>query len=119
GSGRLRRRRVEVTSTGRGIAGQHRAEVLLPQVNGALEAAPAVRSAPAVRGGDIAPTGTRLTPHSARSAGRWTPRPARRRRPARRGGGRPPGPGRSGAPRARDRARPPPSRPRWTRLPSP
>src|SRR5699024_64839 len=46
GSGRLRRRRVEVTSTGRGIAGQHRAEVLLPQVNGALEAAPAVRSAP-------------------------------------------------------------------------
>lgn len=69
GSGRLRRRRVEVTSTGRGIAGQHRAEVLLPQVNGALEAAPAVRSAPAVRGVDIAPTGTRLTLHSARSAG--------------------------------------------------
>lgn len=69
GSGRLRRRRVAVTAAGRGLAGQHEAQVLLPQVNGLLEAAPAARSVRAASGVDIAPTGTRLVLHSARRAG--------------------------------------------------
>lgn len=60
GSGRLRRRRVAVTAAGRGIAGQREVEVLLPQVQGLLEAAPVTRSAP---------TNTHLTLHSARRAG--------------------------------------------------
>lgn len=41
GSGRLRRRRLEITAEGRGIAGHRSAEVLLPQVDGMLAAAPA------------------------------------------------------------------------------
>ena len=41
GSGRLRRRRLEVTAEGRGIAGRRSAEVLLPQVDGMLAAIPA------------------------------------------------------------------------------
>lgn len=60
GSGRLRRRRVTVAAAGRGIAGQREVEVLLPQVQGLLEAAPATRSAP---------TNAHLTLHSARRAG--------------------------------------------------
>ena len=60
GSGRLRRRRVAVTAAGRGIAGQREVEVLLPQVQGLLEAAPVTRSAS---------TNTHLTLHSARRAG--------------------------------------------------
>ncbi|MCS6710643.1 hypothetical protein JSY14_00880 [Brachybacterium sp. EF45031] len=38
GSGRLRRRHLEVEATGRGIAGRRRASVLLPQVQGLLQA---------------------------------------------------------------------------------
>lgn len=38
GSGRLRRRRVEVAATGRGIAGQRTARVLLPEVRGMIAA---------------------------------------------------------------------------------
>ncbi|OFT43917.1 hypothetical protein HMPREF3159_16470 [Brachybacterium sp. HMSC06H03] len=41
GSGRLRRRRLEIIAEGRGIAGHRSAEVLLPQVDGMLAAAPA------------------------------------------------------------------------------
>lgn len=48
GSGRLRRRRLAITSEGRGIAGQREAEVLLPQVRGMIEAVPsAVPDVPA------------------------------------------------------------------------
>ena len=45
GSGRLRRRRLEITAEGRGIAGHRSAEVLLPQVDGMLAAVPAGASA--------------------------------------------------------------------------
>ena len=45
GSGRLRRRRLEITAEGRGIAGHRSAEVLLPQVDGMLAAVPAAASA--------------------------------------------------------------------------
>ena len=48
GSGRLRRRLLQVTSQGRGIAGQRSVEVLLPEVRGTI--APAATSAPAVSG---------------------------------------------------------------------
>src|SRR5699024_1464753 len=41
GSGRLRRRRLEITAEGRGIAGQRTAEVLLPRVDGMIAAVPA------------------------------------------------------------------------------
>ncbi|AXK45104.1 hypothetical protein [Brachybacterium saurashtrense] len=41
GSGRLRRRRLEIRAEGRGIAGHRTVEVLLPQVDGLLAAAPA------------------------------------------------------------------------------
>ena len=44
GSGRLRRRRLEITAEGRGIAGHRIAEVLLPQVDGMIAAAPQSRS---------------------------------------------------------------------------
>ena len=44
GSGRLRRRRLEITAEGRGIAGHRSAEVLLPQVDGMLAAVPAAAS---------------------------------------------------------------------------
>ena len=44
GSGRLRRRRLEITAEGRGIAGHRTAEVLLPQVDGMLAAVPAAAS---------------------------------------------------------------------------
>lgn len=37
GTGRLRRRRLRVTSAGRGIAGQREVEVLLPQARGLIE----------------------------------------------------------------------------------
>lgn len=37
GSGRLRKRRLHVTSSGRGIAGQREVQVLLPQVAGRIE----------------------------------------------------------------------------------
>lgn len=40
GSGRLRRRRLAVTSQGRGIAGHREVEVLLPEVRGLLAAVP-------------------------------------------------------------------------------
>ncbi|ACU85404.1 hypothetical protein FM106_25180 [Brachybacterium faecium] len=43
GSGRLRRRRLEVTAEGRGIAGHRTAQVLLPQVGGMIAEAPQVR----------------------------------------------------------------------------
>ncbi|MGO1409540.1 MAG: hypothetical protein ACTHV2_14260 [Brachybacterium sp.] len=43
GSGRLRRRRLEVTAEGRGIAGHRAVEVLLPQVRGMIAEAPQVR----------------------------------------------------------------------------
>ena len=43
GSGRLRRRRLEITSEGRGIAGHRTAEVLLPQVSGMIAEAPQSR----------------------------------------------------------------------------
>lgn len=45
GSGRLRRRRLEITAEGRGIAGHRSAEVLLPQVDGMLAAVHAGASA--------------------------------------------------------------------------
>ncbi|HEX7350614.1 hypothetical protein [Brachybacterium sp.] len=44
GSGRLRRRRLEITAEGRGIAGHRTAEVLLPQVDGMIATAPQSRS---------------------------------------------------------------------------
>lgn len=40
GSGRLRRRRLEITAEGRGIAGQRTTEVLLPQVRGMIAEVP-------------------------------------------------------------------------------
>lgn len=43
GSGRLRRRRLEITSEGRWIAGHRTAEVLLPQVSGMIAEAPQSR----------------------------------------------------------------------------
>ena len=43
GSGRVRRRRLEVTSEGRGIAGRRAVEVLLPQVGGMVADAPQSR----------------------------------------------------------------------------
>ncbi|MGP9744721.1 hypothetical protein [Brachybacterium sp. AOP29-B2-41] len=43
GSGRLRRRRLEITADGRGIAGHRTTEVLLPQVRGMIADAPQVR----------------------------------------------------------------------------
>lgn len=43
GSGRLRTRRLEVSASGRGIAGQREVEVLLPQVGGMIAAAPRQR----------------------------------------------------------------------------
>lgn len=49
GSGRLRRRRVEVAATGRGIAGQRTARILLPEVRGMIAA-----GAPATAAGSIA-----------------------------------------------------------------
>lgn len=45
GSGRLRGRRVRVSSAGRGIAGRREVEVLLPDVRGALATTPAARGA--------------------------------------------------------------------------
>ncbi|GAA1485030.1 hypothetical protein [Brachybacterium fresconis] len=57
GSGRLRRRRLAVTSTGRGIAGHREVEVLLPQASGLIAQAPQGRSDPAET---AAPTGIRL-----------------------------------------------------------
>ncbi|MDN5685121.1 MAG: hypothetical protein L0G94_00345 [Brachybacterium sp.] len=57
GSGRLRRRRLAVTSTGRGIAGHREVEVLLPQASGLIAQAPQGRSVPAET---AAPTGIRL-----------------------------------------------------------
>ncbi|MGY5764528.1 hypothetical protein ACXET9_04920 [Brachybacterium sp. DNPG3] len=48
GSGRIRRRRLEVVSRGRGIAGENSVEVLLPQAMGMIEAiAPATPTAAA------------------------------------------------------------------------
>jgi len=44
GSGRLRRRRLEITAEGRGVAGHRTAEVLLPQVDGMLAAVPSAAS---------------------------------------------------------------------------
>lgn len=44
GSGRLRRRRLEITADGRGIAGHRTTEVLLPQVNGMIAEVPQSRS---------------------------------------------------------------------------
>ncbi|MFD1835791.1 hypothetical protein ACFSDA_12000 [Brachybacterium rhamnosum] len=43
GTGRLRRRRLAVTSAGRGLAGEHRVEVLLPEVGGMIGVAPPAR----------------------------------------------------------------------------
>lgn len=43
GSGRLRRRRLEITADGRGVAGHRTTEVLLPQVRGMIADAPQVR----------------------------------------------------------------------------
>lgn len=43
GSGRLRRRTLTVSSSGRGIAGQRQIDVLLPQVHGAIAAMPRTR----------------------------------------------------------------------------
>ncbi|MDN5820421.1 MAG: hypothetical protein L0H39_02920 [Brachybacterium sp.] len=40
GSGRLRRRRLEITAEGRGIAGHRTTQVLLPQVTGKITEAP-------------------------------------------------------------------------------
>lgn len=57
GSGRLRRRRLAVTSTGRGIAGHREVEVLLPQASGLIAQTPQARSDPAET---AAPTGIRL-----------------------------------------------------------
>ncbi|MDO5662460.1 MAG: hypothetical protein Q4G40_07190 [Brachybacterium sp.] len=44
GSGRFRRRRVQVRAAGRGISGHRQAEVLLPEVRGLLREVPAVRT---------------------------------------------------------------------------
>lgn len=60
GAGRLRRRHLLVSSQGRGIAGSREVEVLLPRVDGMIEAAPQGREQPA------APL---LSLHSARRAG--------------------------------------------------
>lgn len=49
GSGRLRRRRLAVTSEGRGIAGHRSTEVLLPEVGGMLAPAPAAALTPTYR----------------------------------------------------------------------
>ena len=49
GSGRLRRRRLEITADGRGIAGHRTTEVLLPQVRGMIADAPQVRQVREVR----------------------------------------------------------------------
>lgn len=46
GSGRLRRRRLEVTAAGRGIAGHRTTEVVLPQVSGMIEDVPQSVAAP-------------------------------------------------------------------------
>ena len=43
GTGRLRRRRLAVSSAGRGLAGEHRVEVLLPEVGGMIGVAPSAR----------------------------------------------------------------------------
>ncbi|MFC7374468.1 hypothetical protein ACFQS2_12295 [Brachybacterium sp. GCM10030267] len=84
GSGRLRRRRLAVASTGRGIAGHQEVEVLLPHAGGMVEAVSATADAPstapaAPRGpagaassterADIAPVASHLTLHDARRAG--------------------------------------------------
>ncbi|WP_245822749.1 hypothetical protein [Brachybacterium avium] len=50
GSGRLRRRRLEITAEGRGIAGHRTARVVLPQVDGMIAQAP--RSAAEDRAGE-------------------------------------------------------------------
>lgn len=69
GSGRLRRRRLHVASSGRGIAGHREVEVLLPQVGGAISEAPLV---PAGAGRGVAASGTsggRPALHPVRRAG--------------------------------------------------
>lgn len=50
GTGRLRRRRLAVTSAGRGLAGEHRVEVLLPEVGGMIGVAPPARREQAAPG---------------------------------------------------------------------
>ena len=49
GSGRLRRRRLEIIADGRGIAGHRTTEVLLPQVRGMIADAPHSQSAEATQ----------------------------------------------------------------------
>lgn len=49
GTGRLRRRRLAVASAGRGLAGEHRVEVLLPEVGGMIGVAPPARREQTVR----------------------------------------------------------------------
>ena len=69
GSGRLRRRRLAVTATGRGIAGHREVEVLLPEVGGMIAATPPRRSATSPRTRvDLAPLPAR-PPLSIRRAG--------------------------------------------------
>lgn len=67
GSGRLRRRRLRVSSRGRGIAGQRTTEVLLPQVGGMIAAAPSPLATPTRV--DIAPAAPGLTLHTRQKAG--------------------------------------------------
>lgn len=54
GSGRLRRRRVEVSAEGRGIAGARTAQLLLPEVRGMIAAAPHTVAAQAAAAHDAA-----------------------------------------------------------------
>ena len=77
GTGRLRRRRLEVVATGRGLAGERRTEVLLPEVGGMIAALPAsarstparqVPSAPSTSSVPSAPTAP-LPLHAVRRAG--------------------------------------------------
>lgn len=55
GTGRLRRRRLAVTSAGRGLAGEHRVEVLLPEVGGMIGVAPPARREQTLRREQAAP----------------------------------------------------------------
>jgi hypothetical protein len=59
GSGRLRRRRLEITAEGRGIAGHRTAEVLLPQVDGMIAAAPTTSQGALSQGDASQETGVR------------------------------------------------------------